>query len=92
MAHFCGEDCSDFTMFKKLQTCFKQLGAAMVLDMSVFTAISLELSYQEFKQRYLRVHGADNMKAEEEGAKEGLASNEITAATDTRSVVQEESK
>ena len=44
-------------MFKKLQTVFKQLGARMVLEMSAFTAMALELSYQEFKQKYLAVNG-----------------------------------
>ena len=43
-------------MFKKLQTVFGQLGAAMVLDMSAFTAISLELAYLEFKERYSNVN------------------------------------
>lgn len=44
-------------MFKKLQTVFGQLGAAMVLDMSAFTAISLELAYLEFRERYSNVNG-----------------------------------
>lgn len=56
MAQFSGEQ-DDFMMFKKLQTVFKQLGARMVLEMSAFTAMALELSYQEFKQKYLAVNG-----------------------------------
>ncbi len=53
MARF-NNDCDDFTMFKKLQTIFRQLGASMVLDMSAFTAISLELAYLEFKERFTK--------------------------------------
>ena len=45
-------------MFKKLQTVFKDLGACMVVDMSIFTAISLEQAYQEFKTRYTSVNEA----------------------------------
>ena len=56
MAQFCGDDCDDFTIFKKLQTVFKQLGACMVLEMSTFTAISLELAYFEFRERYTTVN------------------------------------
>ena len=44
-------------MFKKLQTAFKQLGATMVVEMSSFTAIALELAYQEFKSKYVAVNG-----------------------------------
>ena len=52
MAQFCDE-CDDYTMFKKLQTVFLQLGACMVLEMSAFTSIALELAYAEFKERYV---------------------------------------
>ena len=57
----------------------------MVLEMSVFTAMSLELSYQEFKQRYLRVH----VDATEGG---DSASNEINREETAATVVVEESK
>ena len=56
MAQFIGEGCDDFIMFKKIQTVFRQLGATMVLDMSAFTAISLELAYIEFKERYVNIN------------------------------------
>ena len=55
LAQFAEGDFDDHTMFTKLQTFFMQLGATMVLDMSVFTAISLELAYQEFASRYQSV-------------------------------------
>ena len=45
-------------MFKKLQTVFRQLGACMVLEMSTFTAISLELAYLEFRERYTTVNAS----------------------------------
>ena len=35
---------------------FHSLGASMVLDMSAFNAISLELAYLEFKERYVNVN------------------------------------
>ena len=61
MAQF-SNDCDDYTMFKKLQTVFHSLGASMVLDMSAFNAISLELAYLEFKERYVNVN-ADRIQA-----------------------------
>ena len=35
----------EFTTFKKLQSVFKKLGAEMVLDLSLFQGLSLELAY-----------------------------------------------
>ena len=35
-----------------MKSIFIEIGAKMVLDMTLFTAMALELSYQEFKARY----------------------------------------
>ena len=68
-------------MFKKLQTAFKQLGATMVVEMSCFTAVALELAYQEFKSKYVAVNGhkienyiaTKGTNCEEEEKKEPMA-------------------
>jgi len=39
-------------MFKKLQTLFMDIGAKMVVDLSIFNMLSLTLSYDEFKNRF----------------------------------------
>lgn len=43
----------DLTTFRKLQTVFKQVGASAVLDLSLFNSIALNLSYLEWRERYM---------------------------------------
>ena len=40
--------------FKKLQNVFTALGAEMVIEMSMFTGLSLELAYQEFRDKFIQ--------------------------------------
>lgn len=79
-----GSECDDFTMFKKLQTVFRSLGACMVLEMSAFNAISLELAYKEFHERFTKVNG-DKIQAYLQ-TKQELAQS---SASEANAVVEE---
>jgi iron only hydrogenase large subunit-like protein len=48
-------EANDFDTFRRLQTLFlTNLGADMVLEMSLFTGLALDLAYKEFQERFIQ--------------------------------------
>lgn len=45
---------SEVTTFRKLQTLFTQLGASLCIDLSLFNLLTLQLAYEEFKDRFTK--------------------------------------
>eukprot|EP00347_Sterkiella_histriomuscorum_P000664 403374972 len=60
---------SEVVTFKKLQTVFTKLGAQMVIDLSTFSLLTLQLAYDEFKNKFTqseKFKKINNQKGEEE--------------------------
>ena len=56
LGHF-GKIKSDLETFKKLKYVFEEkIGAKMVIDLSLFNMLALDLTYTEFRDRYLQNH------------------------------------
>lgn len=54
-------------VFRKLQTVFRSIGASLCTDLSLFTHLSLELAYREFKRTYTTFKTGDKFHAKVSG-------------------------